>query len=355
MLSSSGDVVLDIPDTVRLANNEAVKSASSHVLLDNGESIKRTSEHNPHLVYRVQYRNVLSGQIVYTRESKEPTIIESKIVKDVPALELVTDVFTNAALEGIEQLTEPPNTALSVGNASLKINSHAIINALQQVVEYYPGLDFSGEELWVEEPFQVLIHHESELASFRDKYAPGKSPSESEYCEKEKDTYEHLGVLQDFLKQRVGLSVETERLRHKRGFASFDMLWVLLKPGITVYCDPWDDGNYNAYVIHSVSGGVREGRTRPLELNMWYLDTNGSRIGRRTLETFQRSFNGERRISALDVVPWEFWEEKSTGTVVKGLKERLEERGRMFLKLTSRGCMSFDGMTVMVPKTHVCT
>ena len=354
MSNSSGDMIRDIPDRVGSASNELVNSVSSHALLDDGESVKAPLGSKPHLVYKVQYRNVLSEQIVYTRESEGPTVIESKVSREAPALELITDVTTNAALEGIEQLKEPPHTVLSVRNAVLKINSPAIINALQKVVEYYPDLDFSGEAIWVPEPFHVLIHHESELASFRDKYAPGKTRPESEYCERERDTYEHLAVLQDFLEQRVGLSVKTERLRHKRGFATFDILWMLLKPGITVYCDPWLEGKYNAYVIHSVTGGVVEGRTGPLEIDLWYLDCNGSLIGKREQKTVQFSFHGERKISALSVVPCEFWEDQSTETAVKGLKENLEERGKMFFKLTSRRCMNYDGMTVTVPRSYVC-
>ena len=354
MSNSSGDMVLDIPDRVGSASKELLNSVSSHALPDDGELGKAPLGSNPHLVYKVQYRNVLTEQIVYTRESEEPTVIESKVSREAPALELITNVTTNAALEGIEELKEPPQTVLSVRNALLKINSPAIINALQKVVEYYPDLDFSGEALWVDEPFHVLIHHESELASFRDKYAPGETRSESEYCERERDTYEHLGVLQDFLKQRVGLSVKTERLRHKRGFATFDMLWMLLKPGITVYCDPWLEGKYNAYVIHSVTGGVIGSRTCPIEINLWYLNCNGSIIGKHDQKTVQYSFHGERMITALSVVPCEFWEDKSTETAVKGLKETLEERGRMFFKLTSRRCMSYDGMTVTVPRTYVC-
>ncbi|KAL8792691.1 MAG: hypothetical protein Q9195_004751 [Heterodermia aff. obscurata] len=346
-------MVLDNSDSAERANCEPVKSGSSHALLDEQETTETPPKHNPHLVYKVHYRNTLSGQIVYTRESESLTAIESKITKDIPALELITDVATNATLEGIEQLKDPPHTVLNVGIAVLKINSPAIINALQKVVEYYPTLDFSGESLWVPEPFNVLIHHESELASFRDKYAPGQIQSESECCERERDTYEHLGVLQNFLKQRVGLSVETERLRHKRGFATFDMLWMLLKPGITVYYDHFGDGNISAYVVHTVTGGMTEGRILPLEFNLWYLHFDGSRIGKTFQKAFQHPFNGERRISALAVIPCEFWEEKSTDTAVKGLAQSLEEGGKMFLKLTSRRCMNYDGMTTSIPKIRV--
>ena len=34
------------------------------------------------------------------------------------------------------------------------------------------------------------------------------------------------------MKERLGVSVEVERQRHKRGLVTFEMLWLVLKPGI---------------------------------------------------------------------------------------------------------------------------
>ena len=354
MPSSSGDMVLDIPDTVEPAGNEVVKSGSSHALPDDGELTKTPPKQSPHLVYKVQYRNLLSKQIVYTQESQGPIVIESNSARQLPALELITEVATNATLEGIEQLKDPPNTVFNVKRAVLKINSPAIINALQSVVEYCPELDFSGDSLSVSEPFRILIHHESELASFREQYAPGKSRSKSEYCDREQNTYEHLGALQTFLKERVGLRVETERIRHKRGVATFDMLWMLLKPGTTVYCDTWQWGDYDAYVVHSVEGGVDETGTNSLAIELWNLDFDGLGIGKRCITRLQLPFNGERRISKLVVFPCEFWEDGPTGMTVKGKRESLEERGKIFFKLTSRRCMNYDGLTISSPRIRVC-
>lgn len=346
-------MALESPESVEHAKNVSVKPGSSEAPLDNEESLKTPLELNPHLVYKVQYRNKITEQIVYTRESESPIVIESLGPRQLPALELITNVQTHAKLEQGGKLKDPPQTVLDVETAYLKLNSPAIINALQRVVEYYPGQDFSGEAISVFEPFDVLIHHESELATFRETYAPSKTRPETECCETEKNTYEHLAVLQDFLMQRVGVSVETERLRHTRGFATFDMLWMLYKPGTTVYSDTWADGNYNAYVIQSVSVGVARGPTASLEIDMWYLDFDGTIIGRRGFKRYQSPFNGEKRISALEVIPCGFWEDKSTEKVAKGLKESLEERGKLFFKLTSRRCMNYDGLTVEAPRIHV--
>ena len=291
---------------------------------------------------------------MYTRESEGPIVVGIKWPKQLPALELITNVETNATVDEGKQLEQAPQSVLRVESPVLKINSPAIINALQRVVDYYPEQDFSGDSLSVSQPFALLIHHQRELASFRETYAPGKVRSENECCEREENTYEHLGVLQKLLQQRVGVSVEIEKLRHERGYATFEMLWMLFKPGITVYSDTWSDGNYDAYVIHSVTGGAAESPTSPLQMRLWNLEFDGSLIGRCGMTRTQSPYNGEKRISELEVFPCEFWEDNPTEKYPNGLKESLIERGKVFLKLTSRRCMNYDGLTASAPRTHVC-
>ena len=336
--------------------DESVKSRSSEAPHGDEKSIKTSPTQNPGLVYKIQYRNVIFEEIVYTRESEEPIVVDIKGggPKQIPALELITDVYTSARLHFSEKLEEPPQSVLRVKSTVLKINSPAIINALQKVVDYYPDQDFSGDSLSIPEPFALLIHHQSELASFRETCAPGKVRSESELCEREEKTYEHLGVLQRFLEQRVGDSTRTESLRHEKGFATFDMLWMLLKPGTTVYADTYADGNYDAYVIHSVTGGAASSPTSPLVITMWFLEFDGRRMARSSSVRSQSPYNGEKRISALEVFPCEFWEDKPTERYPKDLQESLIERGKLFLKLTSRRCMHYDGVTSSSPRRHVC-
>ena len=336
--------------------NHTCDESASEASLDDEKSIETSPTQSPGLVYKVQYRNDLYDEIVYTRESEEPIVvgIKARPPEQLPALELITDVHTSVPFQNGEQLEEPPQFVLRVENAVLKINSPAIINALQKAVDYYPDQDFSGDSVSIPEPFALLIHHQSELASFRETCAPGKVRSEPELCEREENTYEHLGVLQKFLEQRVGDSVRTESLRHEKGFATFDMLWMLFKPGTTVYADTYFDGNYDAYVIHSVFGGADSSPTSPLVIKMWYLDFDGQRIGRSSHSRSQSPYNGEMRISALQVFPCEFWEDKPTERYPKDLKKSLIERGKLFLKLTSRRCMYYDGLTSSSPRRHVC-
>ncbi|KAL9594654.1 MAG: hypothetical protein Q9219_006915 [cf. Caloplaca sp. 3 TL-2023] len=355
MSDPNAQKALEIPNLGQYASDQSLESEPSEASFNGQDSIEVPLKREPRIVYKVQYKNIASEQIVYTIEDHEPISADKRGPKTLPILELITDLQTSTTLEKAKELQYPPQVVASARNIYLKINSPAIINALQQVVEYYPGQDFSGTSVTVPEPFAVLVHHESELASFREMYGPDGNRSQTgDCCEREKNTYEHLAVLDDFLKQRVGVSVETERQRYERGFATFDMLWMLLRPGITVYCDSFDNGNYNAYVIESVTKPEADD-TNPnplLDIAMWCLDFNGESIGRRGFTTAQKPFNGEQKISTLEVVPCEFWEERPAEIASRYLREHLEQRGKMFLKLTSRRCMNYDGLTISYPRRH---
>ena len=67
-------------------------------------------------------------------------------------------------------------------------------------------------------------------------------------------------------------------------------------------------------------------------------------------------YDGEKEIRTLTVFPCKFWKEESKEEPkTKPLKQKLEERGKMFFKLAQRQCMDYDGTTRSWPKKHVST
>ena len=113
-------------------------------------------------------------------------------------------------------------------------------------------------------------------------------------------------------------------------------------------------GGYDAYVIKSVSGGTSEGRPNSLEIQMWYVDYNGTIIRRQSLVKYQSAYDGEKVIASLHVFPCEFWREVSTeNKETQPLEKRLEARGKMFFKLAQRQCMDYDGIAYSWPKKYV--
>ena len=307
------------------------------------------------ILYKVQYLDIDDNH-VFSEEGKEPMEIQSSLsALGKSVIEVVTQVRIPGSYKTTKNVEKKePLSPINIINTSLKINSPAIITALQSVVEYYPDLSFSEHSSTISEPYGVLYHHEEELKAYRDRFQPDAINSKDGLCQRSMNTYEHLGILQDILSQRSGKAVEAERQRHARGVATFEMLWLLFKPGTDVYLDDQINGHWNAYVVHSVSDHGLWGQSKPLKIYAWRLIFDGDRFGRRLIHFSQPAYDGEKEISSLEVYPCEFLKEESKkGEETKPLRQKLEERGKMYFKLAQRGCMDYDGFTSTWPKRHV--
>ena len=196
------------------------------------------------ILYKVQYLDI-DDKHVFSEEGKEPMDIQSNLsVLGKSVIEVVTQVRVLGSYKTtINTEKKEPLSPITTINTSLKINSPAIITALQSVVEYYPGLSFSEHSTTISEHYGVLYHHEEELKAYRDRFQPGAIDSKDGLCQRSMNAYEHLGILQDILSQRSGKAVEAERQRHARGVATFEMLWLLFKPGTDVYLDDQVNGH----------------------------------------------------------------------------------------------------------------
>ena len=299
----------------------------------------------PPVLYKVEYLDK-RFDVVFTKENDQPIRVQSTLdTVGKSILEVITKVQIVGPYD--EKTKKEPLSEVTIDSTSLKINSPAIITALKTVVGVYPGQNWMEDSVTIPEPFAILVHHEEELRDYRGQFGPGKAASKDEVCERKNYSYEHLTILQDFLQDRIGASVEAERQRHKRGVATFEMLWLLLKPGQDVYNDTEHEGHLNAYVIESVTGGMSRGRPSVLEVRMWYLDYNGVNVGRQSRLAHQYPFDGEKEITSLEAFPCEYSKEATS------LRKHLEERGETFFRLTKRQCMSYIGFTISFPRKHV--
>ena len=326
---------------------------------DEGEEEEEEAEEEitpaPPVLYKVQYLSSYDD-VVFSKESKEPLGIQNTL----PALgKSIIEVITKVRIlipdrnpiPGIE-----PRTSVKMLDTKLKINSLAIINAFHSVIDYSAGLNILEDSDTLPEPYRTYFHHDKELNAYRNRFHPDAIDPNVELCERNVNAYEHLGILQDVLFQRSGKAVEAERQRHTRGVATFDMLWLLFRPGTDVYVDDHEDGEYNAFVIKSVSAGDSWSSSSPLTIEAWNMTYDGSQLGRHLKFFIQPVYEGEKEISSLKVFPCEFWKEQSKqGENTKPLKLKLEERGKMFFKLAQRQCMDYDGATYSWPKKQVST
>ncbi|RYC61934.1 hypothetical protein CHU98_g4282 [Xylaria longipes] len=154
----------------------------------------------------------------------------------------------------------------------------------------------------------------------------------------------HLELVLDFLKEEFGDSISNERGRYERSpaFRTFRMLWLLFKPGCTVYVNT--GGKKDACVVESIETG--DGiLSSPMEqlpdckLNLWYLDFDGRYVTRCKRVEVVPSFQGEKSITSLNVVPSEFWDKKDEGR----LRLKLEDEGVKWYKLLTGKQVQYSG------------
>ncbi|KAH8196276.1 hypothetical protein TruAng_009557 [Truncatella angustata] len=175
----------------------------------------------------------------------------------------------------------------NVEETVMVINSAPLINALQAVVDYYPGLSFSGDSVKISAPYHVLVHHRHALASFKVRQ-PETHDQEYSFT-----TARHIDVLLRFLERTLGkdLRDEEQRNNHVAGPKTiFKNLWMLFKPGDVVYAR-------------------LDGRPSDYKLDVWNLSILSKSI-RRLMYTFSIApFAGEDSINNMKLVPARFLKE----------------------------------------------
>ena len=259
----------------------------------------------------------------------------------------------------IRRPTGPPTLQVASlrGTQRVDIHSTAIIHALQQVVRYYPGHNLVGETVVIQEPYMLLIHHKKELEAFRDNHAPGKLKSE-DTCDKEADTYEHLGILQSYLNNTNMKSVDAELGRHAKGKATWEMLWLLLKPGTDVVVTIKDEPkskNFRpfprGYVVEEILGGPLTNTDRKeWEIRCWSLDYDGTTIGRIDHVHWIEQFDGEVDVTSLGIIPADWPGHERDGMPIADI---LRRDGKYSYELLTPRCLQHDGKSMEFPYNEV--
>lgn len=165
--------------------------------------------------------------------------------KKKPVLEIVTTVPTSAVNRAprirrrgwrhenvsIDSDSESEVQVAKSENTVMMIRSTHLANALTAVVSYFPGVSFTGDEVNIEAPYSVLVHHRAALEQYK---TSQPEVHDEEYAA---TTAKHIDILLGFLEQTYGQQIREEEDRHirKTPTATFEWLWILLRPGTVVY------------------------------------------------------------------------------------------------------------------------
>ncbi|KAJ9633333.1 hypothetical protein H2204_007050 [Knufia peltigerae] len=286
-----------------------------------------------------------------------------------------------------------PVTA-SVGNY-LVVYSDVIISAIRKSVQSYPGLSRTFDYMIIPAPYSLIIHYRRELEEFNDKLPDEKASTsvhegptlhtdanhDSDFGDGECNTNtvevlelerkKHIPELLNYVftsELKAQIDAEMSLRQKPVPMCTYAMVWLLFKPGTTVYA--WGGGGLDsAYIVDWYEleglyakdsrtrhpGGLAEAVHPPVitrgesaEFNpvpksviikLHYLEFDGEHVGRRPRTITISPFEGEKEIFMLPVYPVEFARSPN-------LRESLIERGRKYIRLCQPSYMVYQGDTI---------
>ena len=186
-------------------------------------------------------------------------------------------------------------TVASIEEEAMIIHSKYLIAIMPEVIGYYPTSKKSGlkvlgghSPLIVNKPYRMLGGARPKLKTLRKKYEKDINDNAAESIDiqretaRKKMTIKHIEHLEHELEKVLKGPMEEEELGYTRDppMASFDMLWLLFRPGELVYTII-NDEPFCCMVRTPLWNSLRFGETgespekTTLELQMWLLGFNG--------------------------------------------------------------------------------
>lgn len=301
------------------------------------------------------------------RESDQPFDLTGDTVDDAddsttkPVLEIITTVQTvrKRRRENIieiagsatsdsdsdsyvsERFVQDGTSYKEIEKAKMVIHSEHLINAFNAVIGSYPGTNFLTDSVTISAPYKPLIHYRDALSRYR---IAQPACHNDEYA---KTTAKHIDVLLGYLDKTYGDLMREEEARHTRNppVATFDWLWLTLKPGGVVYKQIQDV--WTAFVIDQVTAWPSHKDAKQYNISCWDIRYSQDRM-RRCFNQFTISvFPGEQAIKTLEVVPAAFFPEdlkKQDGLL---MAEKQIQMGKMYWELVKRPAYrEYDGQLV---------
>lgn len=180
--------------------------------------------------------------------------------------------------------------------STVRILSSKLINALRAVVDYYPGQNLLGDTVEIQEPYRFLILHRDQLEKYKSQHPPQHDEAYKLECNR------HIDELLKFLDTAMSKKVTEEEQRYSRGVATFENLWLLLKPGERVFIRG-SHGRIMPALLHDIKGGWVDGHTEPYRLTLWSIIYNGIVFTRWYQKARLIPFDGEKEIMSLRIYP----------------------------------------------------
>lgn len=345
-----------------MSSTEVVTVATADVTTDPESGPEDAAAHDsPWIRYCVDYRNTWTNDVVYDAIMEEKPDLSSRedpaISDDFLSFDVVELLFTEE--DGINKKTgttrtSPPARAYHAGppRYSVRIHSTAILNALNSVVEYYPGEDLQEKPLTLQYPYEILCHHYDELEKFA---LARRDLDPSATCDLEKDAYSHISLLLKYLDGCVMPQVRAEQELNRNGRYTWQWQWVGFRPGRTFSFKSREQEAWETGVIYRLTGGpfpTTSLRPTPEEwsIEYWTLDYDGVYLGRIRDSIRSFSFDHEKPID-------EYWKLLNMpGDYTEPEDADIQESirlGKLYWELVEGKCQYHDGKAVKFPHSEV--
>jgi len=122
-------------------------------------------------------------------------------------------------------------------STQLEIKSRLIKKALRKVIKFYPGQPVDTSEVIFNDPPKPLFHYRMELEDYK-------------HTKADDETKKHLDLMFKFVDSLIGAQGQRFRDLTKVGLITFPLIWMLFKPGDTVYTEK--DGHPQAMMITQI-------------------------------------------------------------------------------------------------------
>lgn len=130
---------------------------------------------------------------------------------------------------------------------SIKIHSTLLLEAIREVVKYYPSQNLIGDTVTIRQPYGVLMHHFTELVELKHQLKSTATDSEDDQTA---EKCRHVQLLLDYLHPRYQQTIvpAQKRLAKNSPTINFADIWYLLKPGGLAYFN-----NEDVYLASTVT------------------------------------------------------------------------------------------------------
>jgi hypothetical protein len=305
------------------------------------------------VVYRTEYSNITTSQTVSFEGKKE----QIGALEEPPVLEYVEVRLTDDPIASTAGPAEKKENYQEKGrgHSYIRILSPAVSEALRCVVDYFPSVDLSGSIIKVHEPFAIFIFFEQEITEYRKRLEYDTQEDALVSCPN-RYASKHIAIAQDFVMERTRDAINAERERHARGYATFDMLWLLYKPGADIFFDFDNVGEHDPFIVKAVDFDLINGKTNVYRASYWNMNANSEWVGAAQFTSTIERFAGEKEIVSLRAYPCEylrFAKDVDDGDL-RAIKDHFINRGKTWYGLRRKTrCYKFDGRTTTYPRRNV--